>query len=253
MQRLKLMGLALIAAFALTAFAAAAAQAADPPILVCSFKSEGNFKDPDCKEAGAGSWEKLIILPGQRIPFRVLSGPGILGSATGETLTCQKDLGTGEIIAPDSVGGVSVTFSECTGKKNETEKACTVKSTNGGPGEIKTATTLKGLYGLVAHTESTSGVGLLLEPETGKVFVNIASATCAIEAAVEGSLAGEVPLQPISLLGRLLFIGTAGTQKIKKITVLSGEKKPELSAFGLVKASEQTNEVIHFSVAIEIP
>jgi len=252
MRRIKIIGLALIAASAFAVVAVSTAQAADPLILVCSKVTTGKFLDANCLKPGSGTWEKLEILRGVLYPFRILSGAGTLSNSTGSSIVCTSDSGSGDVVGPDKVSGVVAVFSGCIGTENG--EKCTVKSKSplGKTGEIIT-NTLKGEYGLVATSEAPSGVGVDLESETGKVFVLIEKAPCAIEAAVEGSVAGEAnPINEISLHLRLLFIGVKGGQSIKTITTLAGTEKPALSAFGVIKASEETHELLDFETAIEI-
>jgi hypothetical protein len=184
--------------------------------------------------------------------FTGTSGSGKLTDSIGEEITCTSDSSSGEITGVDTVAKVLVTFKGCTGKKTSSEKACSVKSVGAAEGEIKTSS-LKGELGTVAKAEATSEVGLDLEPEK-QPFVSIEKATCTLGGAVEGSIAGEVtPVKKSQTTGELVFIQTAnGTQKVKKITVLSGAKSPSLLAFGLVSSSEETTEKLTFSKAVEV-
>jgi hypothetical protein len=257
MKRLTLIGLLLIASFAFTIAVASASQAADPIVLVCSsVKETGLWNNQDCSNDSptrTGNWEKLSLLPSQPTALHNLGGPAIIESATGEVVSCGQESLVGEIISQDS-GELVATFTACKAHKAGEIEECAVNSTNAEPesGEIIT-NTLKGLLGLVAKTESTSGVGLLVEPARGAVFTTIAESHCTIEAATEGTVTGEVsPVNTISLSGQLAFIGSKGTQKIKAILILGKTVKTQLKAFGLVNASISDRGEDRLAAAIEI-
>jgi hypothetical protein len=257
MKRTATIGLALVAAFAFSVIAASAAQATDDPvILVClTVKETGLWNEPDCRFSDnpnkKGNWEEKLLIKGTNVPFTGASVLGVLEASTGERIDCAKDSSTGELEYPVSVGNVIVTFTGCTGT-NSKKEACTAKSPSAKEGEIVTHK-LKGEYGLVAASEAASGVGVYLEPVTPKAFVTI-QGKCLVEAAVSGSLAGEVtPLNTSSLTGTDTFTGAAGVQKITKIKVLKGEELPALTAFGgLVSASENTTETTTTTTAVEV-
>lgn len=183
--------------------------------------------------------------------FTALSLAGILATAN-NNVKCTHDTLTGTILGPAKVSNVVVTFTGCTGKEG-TKEECPAKSAGGTTGSIVTKT-LDGELGLVATGEAKSGAGLLLLPETGKVFVEIACAAFEpTETAIEGSVAGEVtPLDVSSTTGKVLLGGAGGVQSIKKITVLGTSIEPKLKAFGTLVASESTEESILFEHAIEV-
>jgi hypothetical protein len=176
------------------------------------------------------------------------SGPGTLEASTGEVITCTSDSNGGSVTGAHTVGGVVVTFTGCKGKSGSS--TCTAKSPGAKEGQIIT-TTLKGELG--STKESSTGVGLLLEPASGTSFVTI-QGSCLIEAAVSGSLAGEAtPVKTKSTTGKLVFVGSKGSQNIKEISVLGSTKSPKLTAFGgLVAASEATTELNTFGTALEV-
>jgi hypothetical protein len=225
MIRLRLLGLALIAVLAVSAVAVSAA-----------------FAEPEFK-------------PSTKQSFTGTSGAGTLEDSLSETISCTSDESTGEITGALTAAGIVVTFHGCKGKKGSGGTACTVKSTNTtSPGLIITST-LKGTLGLVPTSQAASGVGLLLQPESGSKFVEIEAAACASEAPVEGSIAGEVgTTKVLSKTGKLIFTGSAGTQNIKNITVKGKGETPALTAFfGAVKASQTTTEETKYgSVAVEV-
>jgi hypothetical protein len=178
------------------------------------------------------------------------SNAGTLEASLGEEkIYCTGDKSVGTITGVHTVGSVVVTFTGCKGKKGKEE--CEAHST-GKTNEIVT-NTLKGELGTVATSEAASGVALLLEPASGTAFVTT-EGSCLTTAAVSGKIAGEAtPIKSKSTTGKLIFVGSAGAQKITKVNVLSAEVEPKLTAFaGLVSASEATSEEVKFSQVIEV-
>jgi hypothetical protein len=172
-----------------------------------------------------------------------------ISSSAGTLITCPNDTSTGEVSGSTTLGNVIVTFTGCTGK--EGGKECTVKSVSAkNAGEI-VMHTLKGTLGLVSSSEAPSGVGLLLEPTTGKVWSTVEKTSCTIETAVEGSLAGEVGPINEGKEGELAFTGNVGSQSIKKITVGGVEHKPQLTAFGTTVSDSRTEGIL-FEKSVEI-
>jgi hypothetical protein len=56
----------------------------------------------------------------------------------------------------------------------------------------------------------------------------------------------------LSTTSKLIFSGSAGSEKIKAIEVLGLAVKPKLDAFGLVAASEATSEELTFQEVVEV-
>jgi hypothetical protein len=212
MTRIRIIGLALVAVVALSAFASASAFAAP------EFKGEG---------AVAGT------------TFTSTSGAGKMEGT--ETIKCSASTSSGEITSATTVGKVVVTFTGCEDKG----KKC--KSSSGAAaGEIKTVS-LKGELGEVASAEAASGVGELLTPESGSKYVSIESCTLfAVE--VTGSVIGEVtPINTLSTEGKLIYTEASKKQTIKKFV---GGSTHELSAFG--SSGLETSNTVTFSKAIEV-
>jgi hypothetical protein len=187
--------------------------------------------------------------PGTLNRFDGTSGTGSLANASTEEVTCKTDTSTGEITGIRTVGSVVVVFHGCTSPE---AGGCEVNSVGETPGLIST-TTLVGELGLTK--ESATSVGLLLKPASGTKFTELTGPCLAIKPApVTGSIAGEArPIgKPASLIGTLSFVGAKGIQNITKIEVLGKVEKPELLAFGLVKASETTNETILYEKDVEV-
>jgi hypothetical protein len=224
MKLSRLAGLIFLAALAISLMAAAGASAASP-----------------------------LFLPSTLTIFTGDSTTGALETASTEPVTCLSDLTTGEVTGAKTVGGVVVTFHNCSSKENG---GCSVKSTNltGVSGLIKTEV-LDGELGSVKKTEATSGVGLLLLPTSGTKFVELEGPCLFVSPTpVVGTVVGEAtPIGGgLTLDGRLLFQGSAGVQAIKEINVLGTIKKPLLKALGLLESSERTLELVLYASDVEV-
>jgi hypothetical protein len=137
-------------------------------------------------------------------------------------------------------------------------KTCTIKSVGAPQEGLVETNTLNGLLGLVKTTEASSGVGLLVQPTTGRVFTTLAeSAACETpETAIEGSIAGEYsPVGKLQATAKLVFSPTTAKgnkPKIKEIVVLSGTVKPKLTAFGALEAAEENIEELVYTGSVEV-
>ncbi len=169
MRRLKLMGLCLVAVFALTAAAAASASAAVPTWYECA-KAEkvaktyptGEYSNKECTAAEAGGKYRLKEGLGKGKAFKGKGGTAVLHVKTwlgDDTVECEKSKDSGTPVLPNLEKEVTVTYSKCKALDSAT-KACT--SAGAKKGEIK-VTGLKGELGYVE--ESPVAVGLKLESE----------------------------------------------------------------------------------------
>jgi hypothetical protein len=229
MIRLRLLGLAFIAVLAMSAIVASVATA-----------------EPEFTTKGSGTVTGITI--------KGTAGTGKLEATNGSVITCSKNTSTAEITGPLTIGKVVVKYTGCKGKEGTGEE-CSVNSKKpaGGAGEIIVDTT-KGQLGLVAAAEATSKVGVLFEPESGTEFVNV-EGTCLTTAPVEGKLAGEATpvLGGTSKTGKLVFVGSGGSQHITKITVKGKSESPKLTAFfGIISSSLNSTETLEFSKAVEV-
>ena len=165
--------------------------------------------------------------PGTLSLFTGESGTGALETSSTSAVTCTSDLVHGFITGPKTVGSVIVTFHGCESKEGS---GCVVHSTGlpapVGGGLIVTHI-LKGELGSVKTTQAASGVGLLLEPETGTAFVSLEGSCLLVSPSpVAGSVAGEAtPLNTTSKDGKVIFIGSKGSQNIKEVNVLGTVKR----------------------------
>jgi hypothetical protein len=199
--------------------------------------------------AAAASASAPEFSPGTANPFTGESGTGALETSATEPVKCLSDSNGGEVTGAKTVGGVVVTFHNCSSKEGS---GCSVKSPGAATATVVT-NTLDGELGSVKSTEAASGVGLLLLPTTGTTFVTL-EGTCLIAspAPVVGTIAGEAT--PIggtaSKDGKLIFAGSKGAQKIKEINVLGTLLKPKLKALGLLESSETTVELVLYTNAV---
>jgi hypothetical protein len=152
-------------------------------------------------------------------------------AAAGNTVTCERGTGLGEITGRYTVGRVVLKLSAC--KAKASGATCTINSVGAHEGEIVTKT-LKGELGSVKSREATSEAGVFIEPETGKTWLTLAAGVCSEEVKVSGSIAGEVgPTGTLAKMGFINFEVASGRQKIQQIDVASGgAREPELDAFG---------------------
>jgi hypothetical protein len=190
--------------------------------------------------------------------FKVKSKEGttlIELSGTKYHITCKSSSSEGKIVGTTEVEDVVSKFKECKAKESEESVQCEVKSTSpaGGKEEIVTKE-LKGHLGVVAKAEATSEVGLLLEPQSGSVYVTITGSTQCLPAEtseVTGGLIGEVtPTGSEAKKGELLYkIKSEKTQAIRKFMGESGVH--ELVLFG-VKTPLESKDTIEFEENVEV-
>jgi len=217
MKQIRTLGMALVAVLALSAVVASAAFAAAPefvPSTKQSFKTSG----------------KTATLRAASFPETVI--------------TCTASTGAGEITGAKKVGSVSVTFTGCNATSGG---GCEVHSKGGGKEEISTST-LEGELGKVAKAEATSEVGLELKAGSGS-FVTVEGSCIPFgKSEITGTVTGEVnPIKESGTSGTLTYAASGTSQKIKKFN----GKATGLEAF-IVPASQETNENITFSSAVEV-
>ena len=189
--------------------------------------------------------------PGTATALTTTTGTASLETASTDAVTCSSSVTTGEVTSVKTVGNLKVTFSGCSDKEGS---GCSVKGGGGGTGTIVT-TTLDGALGTVKTTEAASGVGLLLLPTTGTVFVTLeGSCVPGSPAKVDGSVAGEAtPTKVKSTTGKLILTGSKGTQSIKKISVAAGAVvEPKLLALGLLASSENASGEVKYAAEVEV-
>jgi len=189
MKRMRILGLALVAVFALAAVAASGASAA-PAWYECAKlakvegKYTGKFMDKLCtvnataEQIAEGKKNKYELQPGigKGKPFKVKGGAATLHviiPATGKgafpggahvEVKCTSFKGSGSAGLPNTVSKVTSEF-----------KGCTVLAAPCQSGSKKGVITTNSLNGEMVDIEGGSGVGTLLKAESGPV---LASFTC---------------------------------------------------------------------------
>jgi hypothetical protein len=202
-------------------------------------------------DRGGAQVPRFKLLP----TVKTLKGMGapstLTAAAAGIATSCEEAVDAGEVTGMSTIGKLVVTFTGCQVTKAEKE-TCTIRSVGAKKeGEIVTHT-LMGELGTTKSAEAASEVALLLLPETTKTWETLESTKCSLESKVTGSLAAEIlPISEKTAFGGLNFEVSSGKQNIKKITVSSGEKEPELIAF-TVTATEELEDGIEFNGEVEI-
>ncbi len=182
------------------------------------------------------------------------SGTSILSADNGlDVVTCATNVTSGTKTSSTTVGGVIVHFLNCKAS-GETKSGCTVKSVGAAGEALIVTNTLNGILGLISpKPASGSGVGLLLLPASGSIFVTLAANGCTEETAITGTVAGEaLPINSSQLTGKLTFSGTGSKSNIKGFNPSVGAAKTaKLVAFSF-EASQTTSEALTFSAATEV-
>lgn len=114
MKRMRIVGLALVAVFALAAFAASSALAL-PEYGSCVAKAGGKYSDGNCtKAAKGGSFEFVKVFPNKG--FTSAGGEGVLETVSGNKVICTAQSATGSYKSTTStkeVQNVTATFTGC--------------------------------------------------------------------------------------------------------------------------------------------
>jgi len=182
MRRMKMMGLCLVALFALTAVAVSSASAAEPAFYECAKTTGGKFSNKTCSAPGEGKTGKYELKEGIG-KGKIFKGKG--GSATlhtpavGGEVVCKSFKDSGFVNSPTTENKVISEFKTCTslGKKcaSPGEKAGTIKTTD-----------LKGVLGYI--NKAKKEVGVALSAESGSV---LAEFNCeGLEIVTTGSVIG---------------------------------------------------------------
>lgn len=220
-MRLKMMGLCLVAVFALTAAISASASAAEPAFYECHKLTtkpyKGKFTDKKCSVAAtpeqeaAGKVNKYELQEGIGTKGKAFKGKG--GAATlhtpavGGEVTCKSFKDEGHVATPTTENKVISEFKTCTslGKKctSPAAKAGTIKTKN-----------LAGELGYISKAGKT--VGVELQAETGSI---LAEFNCeGLEIVTTGSVIGT--LEPVNVFTKTevnqFTVNGEGFQSIKK-------------------------------------
>ncbi len=189
MNRIRIIGLALVAVFAISAVAVASASAALPEFRQCqkvAIAKTGEWNNNICTEKNAtkeGEFEKLPIK--NNIKFTSTSGESVLKAGFG-SVKCKKDKDSGETVSPTHIT-VTVTFEEC---KDSLARTCTTAGQ--AAGVIKTFLLKGWLIYLNPPTNTT--VGIFLDASVGTKFATWECGTEAFE--VKSTEFGHLKAEP---------------------------------------------------------
>jgi hypothetical protein len=190
MRRITITGICLVAAFALTALAAASASAALPEIYECHKQTGGKYTEKKCtKEASGKTAGKYELGPWGSLSG-AKKGKEIKGTskaaalhAGGTEIKCKSSTSTAYLTGPKTEGEVNVAFKGCEALGHP----CNSITPKGKSGEIKT----KELQGKLGFLEGKSPeVGIDVSPASGKFLAEFECAGLIVE--VEGSAIGTV-------------------------------------------------------------
>lgn len=215
MGRSRIIGLAVVAMFIMSAVATASASAALP------------------------EW---AFAAASTTTFTATSGAGTLESTSGTKVKCTSDTATGTLEKPKAVKKVVVIYKGCKEGSNE------CKSTGAAKEEIVTGP-IEGTL-IYAGAGSTKAGELLKHEPGGGTFVEFkCGAGLAIK--VTGEIIGEAgPINKSELTGTLTFEQAGGVQKLQQENG-TGTKK-HLSAFGFVESGLESVETVTFAELVEL-
>jgi len=185
MKRIRILGLAIVAAVAVVALTAASASAILPEWGKCvktpveikgKLHKTGKYADANCTEKTGGEYEFVkgtSELPSTAFTAVQTSAKAELQTTQGVSVDCESTVATGNLSGTKEVSGVSVTFKGC--KLSLLSFTCESAFENKPPnkyvyneGEIVTRG-LKGKLGYISGKgTSTPSVGLSLTPEEKK-------------------------------------------------------------------------------------
>jgi hypothetical protein len=219
MKRKRVVGLCLVAVFAMMAVAASSAFATAPEFGRCVAQAGGKFQDSGCKKPSIPGKEKFEWHPGivkKHFVSKLKEGTPTLETANLTKITCTAESGAGEITGEKSVGNVTAKFNGCSTSK----LACQ----NGAAEEINTSK-LQGAIGVekLGETHEKDKLAESLAPESPAT--TDAEFECAgLPIVVRGTV-----LHPITA-NKMLQVST------EKFAAKAGEQKPDHFAGG--KADE---------------
>ncbi len=170
MKRMRILGLALVAVFALAAVMAAGASAVKPTWKVCvkaEPKNTGEFSNKECTTSAGGTGKyNLVAGIGKGKPFKGKGGKAVLHNVIPEKgdikVECESFKDAGEVVAPSGVVNVHSEFKKC----KSLGFPC---KTEGGKKETITTELLAGELGWLdkGHTQAGESLTSQAAPGTG--------------------------------------------------------------------------------------
>ncbi len=251
MKRIRTMGLCLVAAFAITAVAAATASATAPEYGRCLAHPGGKYATATCTtESGtthADEWypafgkaangeEKPLVKAGYKskatesLPIQLEgTGEGLGGVKT--KILCKKQQSTGTIISNKEATGENIVFSECE------SSGAKCNSPGAAIGEIKVGklTSVLGVekfgYNKEKHLVEPAKNKLAGEftPTVGEEFVNFECG--GLKVTVKGAVMFPIKTASMTLSATVKFSATGGNQKPEHFS-LSIEPSTGKETFG---------------------
>jgi hypothetical protein len=231
MDRIRIVGLAMVAALALGAFAASSASAL-PELGRCVAKAGGKYKDSNCTEkATGGSFE--FVKNAIKKKFTSEGGEGVLETVSGNTVKCTKETAVGEYLekgttpSTKEVHHVVATFTGCSAPA----LGLSCKTAGHAEGEIVT-NELEGKMGYISGKGTkTPVVGQELKPgktAPGKLFAKFECGPgLAIIEVGKGTVAPTgndciiAPIAPVNVMALTAtetYSGSAGKQNPEKFS-----------------------------------
>jgi len=215
MKRIRLLGLSLIAVFAMAAMASSSALAS-PEFGVCEAQAGGKFLNSSCNKASTPGKEKFELNPVKKNKFTsVIKGTlATLETVGGTKVTCKGESSGGEIKNSKEVGNVVAKFTECSTSSLACKSPTATKE-----GEIVTSP-LGGALG-VEKKGTKSPFNDKLAEELKSEKGNVAEFTCAG--------------LPVVVIGSVLHPVTTNkmvSTTVEKFKASKGEQKPDKFAGG---------------------
>jgi hypothetical protein len=250
-SRYRILGLCLVAVFAMSVVASATASAAAPEFLHCVAKTGGKFA-AGCGKAGTG-YEKEAVKAGVgKLKFTGKEGVSHLYGPH-FTITCKEDTSKGEITGPTTIAALRVIFAKCEAENTSSKVKCTFHTVGKAPETIET-NLLKASLGKVAKAEAVSEVGEQLVPEGNKGFWTGEGACLEVEKfQLSGAVIGEVkPINVMQTTSELIFEGNPADPTKQKIQRFEGGEKENLYWFYGFPMGFESKDVMTFEEPIQV-
>jgi hypothetical protein len=232
MKRIRIVGLCLVAAFAMSAVMAASAAAAAPEYGKCVKQAGGKFKDAGCLTASKPGEEKYewyaafgsskpLVHTGFKAHIKeVKAGAATLEGIAGVKVQCSEQNSTGKFTSNTTVSDENVVFKGCkvegTGKCENTAKE----------GEI-TVSNLEGVLGVekFGETAAKNKLGNDLTPIGGAPFTEFECAGSPTK--VRGHVISPITTNKMANKTTVKFTATKGKQKPEQFETSKGVKGPK--------------------------
>jgi len=231
MKRMRILGLCLVAAFAMSAMAVASASAAPPEIGRCIkvAKGQGRYKDAGCEKGevkgGIYEWIPGVV----KNKFTSTEGKSTFETVGKQKVVCKSDTDSGEYFPPkEDLETIVFAGCEVIGVINGKKVKLPCQNAGGPPGVIQT-TTLRSLLGFI---KAPNEVGVSLESVTGAPFAEFECG--GIRIAITGSVIAPVtPISKMTLKFKEKFKAIKGIQTPENF---EGQPKDTLTCTALEKS-----------------